>query len=132
MKKLFVLLAFTAIVFVGMQAQNINPGTAALTSTHVQIEAEEADFTGYVADLNGLVMGGDGKISVADAEKNYAKGKPLVLVMKGKIYFVYSTGGAYAGKKLAQLADGDIGILGKKKIVNGLNVIYAAKIFKVS
>lgn len=64
------------------------------------------------------------------AKELVAKGKILVVVNQhGKIYFVYNQDGSFAGKKLAKYAANKfIGIIGKRKTINGVNIIIAEKI----
>ncbi len=59
-----------------------------------------------------------------------AKGKILVVVnQQGEIYFVYNQDGTFAGKKLAKYASNQyIGIIGKRKKINGVNIIIAEMI----
>jgi len=64
------------------------------------------------------------------AKQMVAKGKILVVVnQKGKIYFVYNQDGSFASKKLAKYAANQyIGIIGKRKKINGVNIIIAEMI----
>lgn len=64
------------------------------------------------------------------AKELVAKGKILVVVnQQGKIYFVYNQDGSFASKKLAKYASNQyIGIIGKRKVINGVNIIIAETI----
>jgi hypothetical protein len=88
---------------------------------------------GQVASLNDLVLGGTGKVDKAKAMELAEKGSPIVFITgKGKtakVYFVYNEDGSFAGKNLAKFAANEfIGIVGKVKKVNGLNILIAEKI----
>jgi len=116
MKKIFALLLFVGILF-----------SATVNS------APSKPMKGYVASLNDMVTGGTGKIDKAKATELAEKGNPIVFVTgKGKsakIYFVYNEDGTFAGKNLAKFAANEfIGIVGKVKKVNGLNILIAEKI----
>jgi outer membrane protein assembly factor BamB len=79
---------------------------------------------GHVVSLNGLVMGGNGKVSKAEAQALAGNGNLILFrATNGTVYFVYNEDGTFAGKRLANFAHNDkIGMLGKSKVVNGVNV----------
>jgi len=79
---------------------------------------------GNVVSLNGLVMGGNGKVSKAEAQALAGNGNLILFrATNGTVYFVYNEDGSFAGKRLANFAHNDkIGMLGKSKVVNGVNV----------
>ncbi|MFH1050166.1 MAG: hypothetical protein V1779_04450 [bacterium] len=88
---------------------------------------------GYVASLDDIVLGGTGKVDKAKATELAEKGSPIVFVTgKGKsakIYFVYHEDGSFAAKKLAKYASNtNVGIIGKAKKINGLNILIAESI----
>jgi len=88
---------------------------------------------GQVASLNDLIMGGTGKVDKDKATELAEKGNPIVFKTgKGKsakVYFVYNEDGTFAGKKLAKYANNEnVGIIGKVKKVNGLNILIAESI----
>lgn len=88
---------------------------------------------GRVASLNAIITGGDGKVERATALELAEKGNPIVFVVgtgkKAKIYFVYNEDGSFGGKNLAKYANNtNVGIVGKTKVVNGVNIIIASMI----
>lgn len=102
--------------------------TTAKTGKTSTSSSVKPTLKGYVASLNDLNMGGDGKVTAAQAQNLLDKGQLLVLkATNGHIYMVYNTDGSFAGKKLSKLAGGDIGIVGKLKSIHGVRVILAAK-----
>lgn len=81
-------------------------------------------LVGEIVSFDDVVKGGNGKVTSAEAEALMAKGSLLLFRSSGKLYFVYSTSGAYAGKKLAKYADNsEVSITGKVAKKAGLNVI---------
>lgn len=79
---------------------------------------------GQIVSFNDLVMGGKGKVSKDEAVKLADAGNPIVFQVGKKIYFVYNEDGTFAGKKLAKYAANEfVGIVGKAKTVNGINII---------
>jgi hypothetical protein len=90
-------------------------------------------FVGNICDLSKVIKGGEGKLSKEKAAKLLSRAQPLVLkTEKGKVYFVFNADGSYAGKKLAAYAGSSlVGINGKLKKVNGMNIIIADKMDKV-
>ena len=106
---------------------------AVLFSATLNSEPAPKPMKGKVASLNDLVMGGTGKVDKAKAIELADKGNPIVFVTgKGKsakVYFVYNTDGTFAGKNLAKYANNEnIGIIGKTKKINGLNILIAESI----
>lgn len=88
---------------------------------------------GRVASLNDIMMGGDGKVDKVKAQELAEKGNPIVFVVgtgkKAKIYFVYNEDGTFGGKNLAKYANNtNVGVFGKVKTVNGINIIIATMI----
>lgn len=89
---------------------------------------------GRVASFTDIViMGGDGTVDKAKATEMAEKGQPIVFVVgtgkSAKIYFVFNEDGTYGGKNLAKYANNKfIGIIGKTKKVNGINIIIATQI----
>jgi hypothetical protein len=78
---------------------------------------------GYVASLDGLVQGGTGKVSKADANAIVGRGGILVFKSGNKVYFVYNEDGSFASKRLANFASAEkVGILGKAQSKNGINM----------
>lgn len=88
---------------------------------------------GKVISLSKFVLDGKGTVNKEEATKEADEGKPIVFLVgegkKAKIYFVFNEDGSFAGKKLARYADNKfVGIIGKTKVVNGLNIIIAEMI----
>lgn len=79
---------------------------------------------GQVVSLNSLATGGNGKVTKEEAVKLAESGNPIVFKSGKKIYFVYNEDGSFAGKRLAGFANAQqVGIVGKAKKVNGLDII---------
>ncbi len=92
----------------------------------------KADFEGHVVSIEKLLVDGNGKIDSKTAEAILPYGKPIGFLANGKVYIVYTSGGNYAGNKLAAMADASkIGIAGKVKTVKGLNIIIANGIYAI-
>ncbi len=92
----------------------------------------KADFEGHVVSIEKLLLDGKGKIDSKTAESILPYGKPIGFLANGKVYIVYTSGGNYAGNKLAAMADASkIGIAGKVKTVKGLNIIIANGIYAI-
>jgi len=88
---------------------------------------------GRVVSLSKLVVDGTGTVTKDEAMKEADEGKPIVFLVgegkKAKVYFVFNEDGSFAGKKLAKFASNKyVGIVGKTKVVNGLNIIIAEMI----
>ncbi len=88
---------------------------------------------GKVISLAKFILDGKGTVSKEEAIKEADDGKPIVFLVgdgkKAKIYFVFNEDGSFASKKLAKFADNKfVGIVGKTKVVNGLNIIIAEMI----
>lgn len=89
----------------------------------------EFNIVGNVVDLYKAMMEtGDCAVDQAQATKLFQEGAPLAVKVDGKLYIVFLEDGMYAGQHLAELAGGKVGIAGKMKVVNGLNVIHAMAI----
>lgn len=83
-----------------------------------------APLQGRAVSLNSLVTGGSGIVSRAEAIALADKGQPIVFLSGNKVYFVYNADGTYAGSLLAKYAGSEkIGIVGKTKVVKGINII---------
>lgn len=94
----------------------------------VAVGTTDNPLKGRAVSLKDAVTG-TGVVSKAEAEALVAKGQPMVFLSDGKIYFVYNANGSFASKKLAGFADrSEIGLIGKSKVVNGLNIFIADKI----
>lgn len=88
---------------------------------------------GKVISLAKFIVDGKGTVSKDEAIKEAEDGKPIVFLVgegkKAKIYFVFNEDGSFASKKLAKFADNKfVGIVGKTKVVHGLNIIIAEMI----
>jgi len=103
----------------------------AVSSTDVLAQAKKAPkpIKGQVVSFNDLVMGGTGKVTKDQAKELAEKGNPIVFKSGKTIYFVYNEDGSFASKKLASFANNEfVGIVGKTKKVNGINIIIASMI----
>jgi len=82
---------------------------------------------GVVISLLDFATGASGEVNKAKATELVNKGQPLALkagtAKKPVIYIVASPDGTIANKKLAELADAKVGVIGKIKKRNGMNVI---------
>jgi hypothetical protein len=85
--------------------------------------AYAAELKGKIVSLNDVMAGKDKVLSVADATKLYEKGFPLAFKSGEKVYFVYSTSGVYAGKRLVKKVGKDVTIKGKVKNKGGIQYI---------
>lgn len=116
MTKFFGLFLLMAIMFTAISSSD------ALAQTKKPIK-------GQVVSFNDLVMGGKGTVTKDQAKELAEKGNPIVFKSGKTIYFVYNEDGTFAGKKLANYANNaNVGIVGKTKKVNGINIIIASMI----
>ena len=101
----------------------------AISSTEVLAQKSAKPIKGQVVSFNDLVMGGKGTVTKDQAKELAEKGNPIVFKSGKTIYFVYNEDGTFAGKKLANYANNaNVGIVGKTKKVNGINIIIASMI----
>jgi hypothetical protein len=79
---------------------------------------------GSIVSLDGITMGGNGKVSKSEAQALVGKGNLVLFkATNGTVYFVYNEDGTFAGKRLAGYANNNkVGMLGKTKVVDGLNI----------
>lgn len=92
-------------------------------------EAASPVSEGYVASLDLLVKGGDGKVDKDVAKSKLQDGSPLVFVSGGKAYIVLSEGGTYDGLNLSKYAVfSAIGVKGSKSSKGGVSYIIAESI----
>ncbi len=77
--------------------------------------------------LDDVATGNFRKITKPQATEFVGKGKILVVKAEnGAIFFVYNQDGTFGSKNLARYAANNfIGIIGKHKVQNGLNIIIA-------
>jgi hypothetical protein len=100
-----------------------------LSTTMVFESYAQKPIQGQVVSLNDLMMGGKGKVTKEQAQRLVETGNPVVFKSGKTIYFVYNEDGSFAGKKLANYASNEkVGIIGKTKKVNGLNIIIMSMI----
>lgn len=93
------------------------------TAPAAPADTKNKPLEGYVASLDGLVQGGTGKVSKADANAIVGRGGILVFKSGNKVYFVYNEDGSFASKRLASFASADkVGILGKSQSKGGINM----------
>ncbi len=84
---------------------------------------------GYVASLDDLMMGGEGRVNSAKAKSLAEAGKVLVFVGEGKIYYVSDAGGNFARKGLVKIAgEKEFGLKGKAEAKYGLNYFIASNL----
>lgn len=101
----------------------------ALSTTFITESFSQKPIKGQVVSFNDLVMGGKGKVTKEQATQLAESGNPIVFKSGKKIYFVYNDDGTFAGKKLAKYANNEfVGIVGKVKKVNGIDIIIATMI----
>jgi hypothetical protein len=106
------------------EAAPVEETTEAPTPTGEEKAKTEAPTTkstsgalvGQIVSFDDVVKGGNGKVTSAQAEALMAKGSLLLFRSSGKLYFVYSTSGAYAD-------NAEVSITGKIAKKSGLNVI---------
>lgn len=83
----------------------------------------KSPLVGEIISLDHLVRGGNGRVTKDEAKALVAKGSLILLKANGKIYFVYTEGGSFAAKKLANYAKAPkVGLLGTAKTVKGINM----------
>lgn len=115
MTKFFGVLILMAVMFTAISA----------TDALAQKKASKP-IKGQVVSFNDLVLGGKGIVTKDQAKELAEKGNPIVFKSGKTIYFVYNEDGSFAGKKLANFANNaTVGIIGKTKKVNGINIIIA-------
>ena len=82
---------------------------------------------GVVISLLDFATGGTGEVNKAKATELVSKGQPLAIkagtAKKPVIYIIANPDGTISNKKLAELANGKVGVVGKIKKRNGMNVI---------
>ncbi len=95
-----------------------------ITAAPVSGDYLSKPFQGYIASLDALVTGSDGRVNKAKAQELHAKGNLIVLMgSDNQVYFVYNEDGTFAGKRLAGYANNQkVGLLGKAKVIDGINV----------
>lgn len=116
MKKLFAIALIFALI-----------GTI---STNVFAAAKKAPkpITGTIVSFDDIVTGNFQTWTLDAAKDASEKGKMFVLLTKkgktSKIYFIFNEDGTNASKKIAKFAHKEkVGIVGKSKLVNGVNII---------
>lgn len=101
----------------------------AVATVFVYEAYSQKPIQGQVVSLNNIVLSGNGKVTKEEAKRLAENGSPIVFKSGNTIYFVYNEDGSFAGKKLANFAGNDkVGVIGKTKKVNGLNIIIATMI----
>lgn len=98
-------------------------------STVSNAQGKAKEYVGKIVSINKIIVGQDASVDKAKATTLFEKSQPLGLQVgegkKAKLYVVFNSDGTYAGKKLAELADGKVAVKGKTKSVQGLQVIIA-------
>jgi len=112
---IFLVLAFLSITFVSSDLLAQRKSTS------------PKPIRGQVISLNDLVLNGKGRVTKDQAKELAEQGNPIVFLSGKTVYFVYNEDGSFAGKKLANYANNEVvGIVGKTKKVNGLNILIAS------
>ena len=88
----------------------------------------EPTITGQAVSLAGIAAGTDGKVTSDNAAELIGQGDMFLLNSNGTLYFVYDNEGNFAGATLAKYAGKTIGLIGKEKIFEGINIFYAEEI----
>lgn len=85
---------------------------------------------GKIVSLEDVIVAKkDLQLSKQQAQELLDRNVPLVFQYNKKIYFVQNEDGSFAFKKLANYAHNkNVGIVGKTKTVNGINVIIMSNI----
>ena len=85
---------------------------------------------GKVVSLDDVIKGKkDLQLTKEKAQELFEQGSPLVFLYNKKYYFVQTESGDFAFKKLADYAHKqNVGIVGKTKIVSGINIIIMSNI----
>lgn len=116
MTKFFGILILMAVMFTAISS----------TDALAQTKKSSKPIKGQVVSFNDLVLGGKGTVTKEQAKELAEKGNPIVFKSGKTIYFVYNEDGSFASKNLANFANNaTVGIIGKTKKVNGINIIIA-------
>lgn len=98
------------------------------TSTFAQAKKAPKPLTGQIVSFDDISTGNFQTWTKDAAKEASEKGKMFVLLTKkgktSKIYFVFNEDGTNASKKISKYAHNEkVGIIGKTKIVSGVNII---------
>ena len=99
-----------------------------------EIKESTADYTkkplvGVVVSLDAVIKGDNTKINKQQAKEIAEKGGILAVKAGEQIYFVYFDDGTFGSKRLAGFAVyNKIGMIGKAKVVDGMNIFIASLI----
>ena len=93
-------------------------------------QAASKPMKGKVVSLDDVIKGHkDLQLTKERANELLERGSPLVFLFNKKIYFVQNDDGSFAFRQLANYAHNkNVGIVGKTRTVNGINVIVMSKI----
>jgi hypothetical protein len=84
------------------------------------------NFKGTVVNFNKYVNNDKTPTTLEEAKKLAQAGQPFAFMMQKKVYFVYSSGGVFINDQLAALIESkEVGIVGRKKTIGGINIIFA-------
>ena len=101
----------------------------AVSTVFITESYSQKPIQGQVVSFNDIVKGGKGTVTKEEAKTLAENGNPIVFKSGKKIYFVYNEDGTFASKKLANYANNaKVGIVGKTKKVNGIDIIIASMI----
>jgi len=88
--------------------------------------SSKGDMEGYVISMNDLVTSNPKRLTAAQATALVDKGQLILFYSNNTPYFVYHPDGAFAGTRLAKMADASsIIINGKIRNKNGLKILIA-------
>ena len=116
MKKLFAIALIFALI-----------GTFAI-DTFAAKKNDPKPITGKIVCFDDIVTGNFQTWTLDSAKEASEKGIMFVLLTKkgktSKIYFIFNEDGSNASKKVSKYAHKEkVGVVGKSKIVNGVNII---------
>ncbi len=84
---------------------------------------------GYVASLDDLAMGGDGRVNAQKAKSLVNSGKVLVFVGEGQAYIVLDAGGNFASKGLIKIVgEKEFALKGTAHVKDGLAYFVAGNL----
>lgn len=115
-----------------INSDTVKPQPEAIEKT--EIKESSADYTkkpliGVVISLDAVIKGDNTKINKQQAKEIADKGGILVVKAGEQVYFVYFDDGTFGSKRLAGFAVyNKIGLIGKAKVVDGMNIFIASLI----
>lgn len=132
---ILVFVIISALAFGSVFAQSETSAKKGKKATTTQktdaksVKKSSKPIKGTVINLLDFATGGTGKVTKSAAIELAKKGEFLALQAgsgkSAKIYIIANADGTSASKKIAELADAPIGIIGKVISRNGINIIIA-------